>query len=73
MGPRDLVALAGKAERAGFEGRWISDHYDPWNDPNDVLPGELARVLPTPEHFEQASELVTEFEIYRDYVRPRVQ
>jgi G6PDH family F420-dependent oxidoreductase len=28
--------------------------------PNDHLPGELAQVLPTPEHFEQASELVTE-------------
>jgi G6PDH family F420-dependent oxidoreductase len=28
--------------------------------PNEALPGELAQVLPTPEHFEQASELVTE-------------
>jgi G6PDH family F420-dependent oxidoreductase len=28
--------------------------------PNEVLPGELAQVLPTPEHFEQATELVTE-------------
>jgi G6PDH family F420-dependent oxidoreductase len=28
--------------------------------PNDGLPGELAQVLPTPEHFEQATELVTE-------------
>lgn len=28
--------------------------------PNEDLPGELAQVLPTPEHFEQASELVTE-------------
>lgn len=27
--------------------------------PNDGLPGELAQVLPTPKHFEQASELVT--------------
>lgn len=27
--------------------------------PNDHLPGELAQILPTPEHFEQASELVT--------------
>ncbi|HEY2670555.1 MAG TPA: TIGR03557 family F420-dependent LLM class oxidoreductase [Rugosimonospora sp.] len=26
---------------------------------NEGLPGELAQVLPTPEHFEQASELVT--------------
>ena len=27
--------------------------------PNEGLPGELAQVLPTPEHFEQAAELVT--------------
>ena len=27
---------------------------------NDALPGELAQVLPTPEHFEQAGELVDE-------------
>jgi len=27
--------------------------------PNEQLPGELAQVLPTPRHFEQASELVT--------------
>ena len=28
--------------------------------PNEGLPGELAQVLPTPAHFEQASQLVTE-------------
>jgi G6PDH family F420-dependent oxidoreductase len=28
--------------------------------PNDALPGELAQLLPTPAHFEQASQLVTE-------------
>jgi G6PDH family F420-dependent oxidoreductase len=27
--------------------------------PNEALPGELAQVLPTPSHFEQACELVT--------------
>jgi G6PDH family F420-dependent oxidoreductase len=27
--------------------------------PNESLPGELAQVLPTPSHFEQASQLVT--------------
>jgi G6PDH family F420-dependent oxidoreductase len=27
--------------------------------PNESLPGELAQVLPTPAHFEQASQLVT--------------
>jgi G6PDH family F420-dependent oxidoreductase len=31
-GPRELVGLAVKAEQAGFEGLWISDHYHPWND-----------------------------------------
>jgi G6PDH family F420-dependent oxidoreductase len=28
--------------------------------PNEGLPGELAQILPTPEHFEQATQLVTE-------------
>jgi G6PDH family F420-dependent oxidoreductase len=28
--------------------------------PNEALPGELAQILPTPKHFEQATELVTE-------------
>jgi G6PDH family F420-dependent oxidoreductase len=28
--------------------------------PNEVLPGELAQILPTPAHFEQASRLVTD-------------
>ncbi|MGR8010961.1 hypothetical protein [Streptomyces hypolithicus] len=27
--------------------------------PNEQLPGELAQILPTPAHFEQASQLVT--------------
>ncbi|HEX3527945.1 MAG TPA: TIGR03557 family F420-dependent LLM class oxidoreductase, partial [Thermoanaerobaculia bacterium] len=31
-GPHDLVDQAIKAEAAGFEGLWISDHYHPWND-----------------------------------------
>jgi G6PDH family F420-dependent oxidoreductase len=28
--------------------------------PNEALPGELAQILPTPEHFEQAAQLVDE-------------
>ncbi|MBK3624426.1 LLM class F420-dependent oxidoreductase [Streptomyces asoensis] len=28
--------------------------------PNQLLPGELAQILPTPSHFEQAQQLVTE-------------
>ena len=31
--------------------------------PNELLPGELAQVLPTPRHFEQASQLVTEQQV----------
>jgi G6PDH family F420-dependent oxidoreductase len=31
-GPHDLVELAVKAQRAGFDRLWISDHYHPWND-----------------------------------------
>jgi G6PDH family F420-dependent oxidoreductase len=31
-GANDLVGLAAKAEQAGFEGLWISDHFHPWND-----------------------------------------
>ena len=31
-GPRDLVAQAVKAQEAGFDRLWISDHYHPWND-----------------------------------------
>jgi G6PDH family F420-dependent oxidoreductase len=32
LGPRELVAQAVKAQEAGFDGLWISDHYHPWND-----------------------------------------
>jgi len=35
--------------------------------PNAGLPGEMAQILPTPEHFEQATQLVTE-EMTRDSV-----
>ena len=31
-GPRELVTQAVKAQKAGFEGLWISDHFHPWND-----------------------------------------
>jgi len=37
-GPADLVAQAVAAERAGFEGLWISDHYHPWNDAQGQSP-----------------------------------
>lgn len=31
-GPRELIRQARKAEEAGFEALWISDHYHPWLD-----------------------------------------
>ncbi len=55
---------AGKPVVAGAKGCWAATEqegrdiaYRLW--PNEQLPGELAQVLPTPEHFEQASSLVT--------------
>jgi G6PDH family F420-dependent oxidoreductase len=54
----------GKPAQGGVKVAWADteeegvDHaYRLWA--NSGLPGELAQVLPTPQHFEQASELVT--------------
>lgn len=47
-----LKVCYGKDERAA-----VATAHRLW--PNDRLPGELAQVLPTPRHFEQASTLVT--------------
>jgi G6PDH family F420-dependent oxidoreductase len=51
--------------QAGMKVCWGEDEaaarrtaYERW--PNEVLPGELAQVLPNPAHYEQACELVTE-------------
>jgi G6PDH family F420-dependent oxidoreductase len=30
-GPQDLISQAKKAQEAGFDGLWISDHFHPWN------------------------------------------
>jgi G6PDH family F420-dependent oxidoreductase len=56
---------AGKPVQAGIKVCYGQDEaearrtvHELW--PNETLPGELAQVLPTPEHFEQAVELVTE-------------
>jgi G6PDH family F420-dependent oxidoreductase len=32
FGPKELVEQARKAEQAGFDSLWISDHFHPWND-----------------------------------------
>ena len=57
-------ARKGATAQAGFKVAWADtkdaglDHaYRIW--PNSGLPGELSQVLPTVEHFEQASTLVT--------------
>jgi G6PDH family F420-dependent oxidoreductase len=51
-GPRDLLGQAVKAEQAGFDGLWISDHFHPWNDEQGHSPfvwsaiGALAQATP---------------------------
>ncbi len=54
-----------KPVAGGMKACWDEDEqaarataYRLW--PNEQLPGELAQILPTPAHFEQASELVSE-------------
>jgi G6PDH family F420-dependent oxidoreductase len=37
-GPAELIDQARRAERAGFERLWISDHYHPWNDAQGQSP-----------------------------------
>jgi G6PDH family F420-dependent oxidoreductase len=56
-GPR-LVAGGMKVCWAPEEAQARATAYRLW--PNEQLPGELAQILPTPAHFEQASELVSE-------------
>jgi G6PDH family F420-dependent oxidoreductase len=57
-------ASGGKPAQAGAKVAFAPDAEEGWKHayrlwPNAGLPGELAQVLPTPEHFEQASSLVT--------------
>ncbi|GAA1567943.1 hypothetical protein GCM10009827_107070 [Dactylosporangium maewongense] len=53
-GPADLIERATAAERAGFEGLWISDHYHPWPDDQGQCPfvwsmiGALSQVCSLP-------------------------
>jgi G6PDH family F420-dependent oxidoreductase len=52
--PAELVQQAVEAERAGFEGLWISDHFHPWNDEQGQSPfvwsviGALSQVCSLP-------------------------
>jgi G6PDH family F420-dependent oxidoreductase len=36
--PAELIEQATRAEQAGFDGLWISDHYHPWNDEQGESP-----------------------------------
>lgn len=38
FGPHELVDQAKRAEDAGFEALWISDHFHPWNDEQGQSP-----------------------------------
>ncbi len=54
----------GKPAQAGAKVAFADTAEEGWEHahrlwPNAGLPGELAQILPTPEHFEQATELVT--------------
>jgi G6PDH family F420-dependent oxidoreductase len=61
---RFQAASGGKPASAGAKVAFAPTQEEGWEHahrlwPNAGLPGELAQVLPTPEHFEQASQLVT--------------
>ncbi|KQW50948.1 LLM class F420-dependent oxidoreductase [Nocardioides sp. Root1257] len=65
-------ASGGKPAQAGAKVAYAPTEVEGWEHahrlwPNAGLPGELAQILPTPEHFEQATELVT-MESTRDSV-----
>jgi len=57
-------ASGGKPAHAGAKVAFAPTAEEGWEHahrlwPNAGLPGEMAQILPTPEHFEQATELVT--------------
>jgi G6PDH family F420-dependent oxidoreductase len=56
-GAEKLVAGGMKACVAEEEQQGRATVHRIW--PNEALPGELAQILPTPAHFEQASELIS--------------
>ncbi|HET9456508.1 MAG TPA: LLM class flavin-dependent oxidoreductase, partial [Candidatus Limnocylindrales bacterium] len=42
FGPRDLLAFAIHAERAGFDSVFVSDHFQPWRHTNGHAPNAFA-------------------------------
>lgn len=62
---RFKAASGGKPAQAGAKVAFALSKEEGWRHahrlwPNAGLPGELAQILPTPEHFQQATQLVTE-------------
>jgi G6PDH family F420-dependent oxidoreductase len=64
---------AGKPTQAGFKAAYADTAdagadiaYEKW--PNAGVPGELSQVLPTPQHFQQASQLVTKDMVRQAFV-----
>jgi len=41
FGPRDLLAFAIHAERAGFDSVFVSDHFQPWRNTDGHAPNAL--------------------------------
>ena len=67
QGGGDRVCQAGfKAAYADTEEEGARIAYEKW--PNAGVPGELSQVLPSPKHFEQASQLVTQDMIKESFV-----
>ena len=67
QGGGDRVCQAGfKAAFAASEEEGARLAYEKW--PNAGVPGELSQVLPSPKHFEQASQLVTQDMIKEAFV-----
>ncbi|MEV4343900.1 TIGR03557 family F420-dependent LLM class oxidoreductase [Actinoplanes sp. NPDC049596] len=63
----------GKVVQGGFKGAFAATEeegariaYEKW--PNSGVPGELSQVLPTPKHFEQASQLVTQDMVKESFI-----
>src|SRR3954449_5358359 len=66
-GGGDRVCQSGfKAAYAASEDEGAQIAYEKW--PNSGVPGELSQVLPTPKHFEQASQLVTKDMVKESFV-----
>jgi alkanesulfonate monooxygenase SsuD/methylene tetrahydromethanopterin reductase-like flavin-dependent oxidoreductase (luciferase family) len=66
-GPADLLEQARRAEQAGFEALWISDHFHPWLDEQ----GQSGFVWSLIGAISQATSLPVEF--YATQVLPRLR